>query len=245
MLIPFRMHGCISYFASRLPTQAEINDCRQIVFTSEQEWDPYSQTFVTLEKAYEKKERGPTEGEFFTRDGSDSRMNIGATSSHNRRSTVDAITLARRWGTSIETANHTLTSTTTRTVRFYPTEEFSWQFRTWQGQLRFPHLQTKWYLDTLVLSTVSKHGYQYGQLFCNDEDWATVVPICKKAEAGDALNRVVREYGIPEFGLHTDNAREESGDHTEWERVRKHFLIPRTLTEPYSPWMNRAEGEIG
>jgi len=90
MLIPFRMHGCISYFASRLPTQAEINDCRQIVFTSEQEWDPYSQTFATLEKAYEKKERGPTEGEFFTRDGSDSRMNIGATSSHNRRSTVDA-----------------------------------------------------------------------------------------------------------------------------------------------------------
>jgi len=130
-------------------------------------------------------------------------------------------------------------------VRFYPAEEFSWQFQTRQGWLCFPHLQTKWYLDTLVSSTVSKHGYQYGQLFCNDEDWATVVPVRKKAEAGDALNQVVREYSIPEFGLHTDNAGEESGDHTEWERVRKHFLIPQTLTEPYSPWMNHAEGKIG
>jgi len=87
-------------------------------------------------------------------------MNISAMSSHNRHSTVDAITLARWWGASIETANHTLTSTTTHVVRFYPAEEFSQQFCTRQGRLHFPHLQTKWYSDTLVLSTVSKHGYQ-------------------------------------------------------------------------------------
>ncbi len=67
----------------------------------------------------------------------------------------------------------------------------------------------------------------------------------KKADAGNALNQVVREYGIPEQGLHTDNAGEESGDHTDWEKVRKHFLIPCTLTEPHSPWMNQVEGKIG
>jgi len=133
MLIPFHMHGCISYFASCLPMQAEINDCQQIVFTSEQEWDPYSQTFAMLEKAYEKKEHGPTEGKFFTCGGSDSCMNIGATSSHNWHLTVDATTLAHQWGASIETANHTLTLTTTRVVRFYPAEEFSQQFHTRQG----------------------------------------------------------------------------------------------------------------
>jgi len=55
----------------------------------------------------------------------------------------------------------------------------------------------------------------------------------------------VREYGIPEQGLHTDNASKESGNHTEWEKVRKHFLIPWTLTEPHSPWMNQVEGKIG
>jgi len=66
----------------------------------------------------------------------------------------------------------------------------------------------------------------------------TVVPMHKKAEAGDALNRVVQEYGIPEFGLHTNNDGEESSNHTQWEKVHKHFLIPQTLMEPYSPWMN-------
>jgi len=198
-----------------------------------------------LKKAYKNKERGATEGNFFTNAGADTRVNIGATSSHNRRSTVDMTALARRWGTSIETASNTLTSTTTRAVRFYPADKFSRRFRTRQGQLRFPHLRTRWYSDTLVSATVSKRGYQYRQLFCNNEDWAVVVPMQKKADAGDALNQTVREYGIPEFGLHTDNAGEESGDHTEWEQIRKHFLIPRTLMEPYSPWMNQAEGKIG
>jgi hypothetical protein len=66
-----------------------------------------------------------------------------------------------------------------------------------------------------------------------------------KADCGDKLNDVIREYGIPEYGLHTDNAGEESGAFTEWERVRKTHLIPQTFIEPHSPWMNRAEGEIG
>jgi len=45
-----------------------------------------------------------------------------------------------------------------------------------------------------------------GQLFCNDEEWAVVIPMCTKGNCGDAFNQVVREYGIPELGIHTDNA---------------------------------------
>jgi transposase len=66
-----------------------------------------------------------------------------------------------------------------------------------------------------------------------------------KADAGDALNSTIRDVGIPELGIHTDNAGEESGVSTEWERMRRHFLIPQTFVEPYLPWMNRAELEIG
>jgi len=170
-----------------------------------------------LEKAYEKKEHGPTEGKFFTCTRSNSCINISATPSHNQHLTIDATTLAHWWGTSIETASHTLTLTMTCAVRFYPMEEFSQCFCTRQGQLCFPHLWANWYLGTLVLSTVSKHGYQYGQLFCNGKDWVTVVPMHKKAEAGDSLNRVVPKNGIPKFGLHTDNASKESGNHIKWE----------------------------
>jgi len=94
MMIPFCMHGCISYFALHLPTQAEINDCWKIVFTLEQEWDPYSQTFAVLKKAYKKRDCGPTEDELFTCNGFDSCINIGITSSHNWHLTIDATNLA-------------------------------------------------------------------------------------------------------------------------------------------------------
>jgi hypothetical protein len=247
--LPFQMHGCISYFASRLPTKQEIADCRHVVFTSEAEWNPYSQSFAQLEQAYTPTSTGGAgdlAGEHHDQAGEDMRNHVvSATSSTNRRSTVDVAVLARRWGTSIATATSTLASTTTRAVRFYPENEFTRRFRTRQAQLRFPHLRTRWYSDTFEAITKSIRGNLYAQMFCNDQDWATAVPMRSKADCGDALNDVVREYGIPEHGIHTDNAGEESGAHTEWERVRKHFLIPQTFVEPHSPWMNRAEGEIG
>jgi len=82
----------------------------------EEAWDPYSHTFAVLKKAYENKECSATEGEFFTNTGANIQINIGATSSHNRHSTVDATILAWHWGTSIETSSNTLTSMTTCAV---------------------------------------------------------------------------------------------------------------------------------
>jgi hypothetical protein len=35
-----------------------------------------------------------------------------------------------------------------------------------------------------------------------------------KADCGDKLNNVICEYGIPEYGLHMDNAGEETGAFT-------------------------------
>jgi len=59
---------------------------------------------------------GTTKGEFFTNTGVNIHINISATSSHNRHSMIYATTLAQQWGTSIETANNTLTSMTTHAV---------------------------------------------------------------------------------------------------------------------------------
>jgi hypothetical protein len=56
-----------------------------------------------------------------------------------------------------------------------------------------------------------------------------------KANCGDRLNNVIHEDGIPEFGIHTDNAGEEPGAFTKWERVRKTHLIPQTFIKPHSP----------
>jgi len=173
---------------------------------------------------------------------------VGATSSTDRRSTVDAATLARRWRTSLATAASTLQASTTRAVRFYPQmEELSRRFRTRQGQLRYPHLRTRWYTDTMFPKDKVKsvRGHTCAQLFCNDQCWAKVYPMRSEADCGDRFNEAIRQYGIPELGIHSDNAAAETGDFTEFERVRKIHLVPRTTTEPHSPWMNRAESEIG
>jgi hypothetical protein len=66
-----------------------------------------------------------------------------------------------------------------------------------------------------------------------------------EGDCSDAFNRAIREYGIPELGIHSDNAAAEVGEFTEFVRVRKWHLILCTTVEPHSPWMNRAEREIG
>ena len=92
---------------------------------------------------------------------------------------------------SISTADSTIASMTTRAVWFYPEDEFSRRFWTRQVQLRFPHLWTKWYSDMLDALAKSIQGNEYGQLFCNDKDWATIVPMCNKANSGYTFNQVV------------------------------------------------------
>jgi hypothetical protein len=53
IFIPFRMHGCISYFASGLPTNAELATCcRRITSTSDLKWDAYSALFAEQEAVY-------------------------------------------------------------------------------------------------------------------------------------------------------------------------------------------------
>jgi hypothetical protein len=42
VFIPFHLHGCISYFSTRLPTSDEINRCLWVSFTSDADWEPYS-----------------------------------------------------------------------------------------------------------------------------------------------------------------------------------------------------------
>ena len=49
--VPFYLHGCISYFPTRLPTTTDKSSCRRVTFTSYREWDPYSSKFGEDERA--------------------------------------------------------------------------------------------------------------------------------------------------------------------------------------------------
>jgi hypothetical protein len=54
VFIPFHLNGCISYFLSWLPSDKEVNQCWWITFTSDAEWQPYSDHFSKAEKAAKK-----------------------------------------------------------------------------------------------------------------------------------------------------------------------------------------------
>jgi len=43
--IPLELRGIISYFPVRTPTDHELDNCPSIIFTSEYEWNPYSEDF--------------------------------------------------------------------------------------------------------------------------------------------------------------------------------------------------------
>ena len=63
-----------------------------------------------------------------------------------------------------------------------------------------------------------------------------------KGQAGDKLNQFITNTGIS-LGLITDGAKEETLG--QWDEVRKKFLLTQRITEPHSPWQNKAESEIG
>ncbi len=62
-----------------------------------------------------------------------------------------------------------------------------------------------------------------------------------KAQAGDALLELIQDIGIL-ASLHSDDAREQHFG--KWKEIESKYQIKHTLTEPYSPWRNRAEGSI-
>jgi hypothetical protein len=150
------MYGCISYLPIRTPTPDELQRCHHITLTSEEMWNPYSETFNISENSYLPPHHSTA----------------GATSSKEHRSSVPAETLAQRWGTSVDiAARTTLEITTQRGIRNI-LSPLTRRFRTRQAQLWYPHLRTDVYSDTMFSDTKSCRGFTSAQLFVTDQDFA-------------------------------------------------------------------------
>ena len=94
----------------------------------------------------------------------------------------------------------------------------------------------------MFVSFKSIRGHTCAQVFVNDTGFAHVYPMRSKALAGQALSELFTEVGVP-TALHTDGATALTLGH--WKEVReKQGGIRQTITEPHSPWQNRAESEI-
>jgi hypothetical protein len=239
--LPFQLHGIISYLPIRTPAEAKLESSPRIYLTNDAPWNPYDDRFSQTEVALHTK-IAPS---LFN---SPAPRLVAASSSRTQRSNVDATTLARRWGISHTTAEHTLKATTQRAIRT-TTNGITRRFRTRQSQLQYRNLRCPVYTDTLFLTAdrskdeqiKSLRGFTCAQVFSTNKHHLQLYLLRSKAEAPDALNKYCRKIGIPN-PIVSDNAPEELG--RKWETVRKHFLAVQRTTEPYSGWQNKVELEI-
>ena len=142
IIVPFSIHGCMSYIPTRLPSREEKRTCRWIQFTGEKEWKPYDKKFDLAERAMINHVTEPDlnhqhgyndniqinrrsmgrvsvtsqndnikdhEPSLYTFDTiyNDNIREAKAINARNHRSKVDDVTLAKRWGVSVDIAKRT------------------------------------------------------------------------------------------------------------------------------------------
>ena len=173
------------------------------------------------------------------------KLRISATRTAGRNSVLTKEVLARRWGTSLETADRTLKATTQEGIRIAP-RNVERRFKSFSKHLNYPTLMGRWYSDTLFAKCRSIRNYTCGQLFTNGLGDTFIYPLRKKREAGHALKSFILENGSVET-LITDNAKEEGKQgayDTLWNKLVDDYMIRHLTTAPYSQFQNRAEAEI-
>jgi hypothetical protein len=89
--------------------------------------------------------------------------------------------------------------------------------------------------------TVSLRGYTCAQVFTDGYGYDKFYPLKSKADASRGLLGFFQESGVPGW-LISDGALEQRTRH--WQEVVRDYQIRQTLTEPYSPWQNKAESSI-
>ena len=161
--------------------------------------------------------------------------------SKNRRTDVTPERLADRWMIGLDQAILTLKHTTQNFTRsaLLPLSRRYKADRIYS----LPRLGGEWYTDTINARCKSLEGNHYAQLFASDKFFATVYPMEKKEQAGDALRIFCKEFGAPELLRH-DGSKEQCKKKTEFQRqVRRHDIVTK-VSEPERHNQSPAEGIV-
>jgi hypothetical protein len=145
--------------------------------------------------------------------------------------------VAKRWHVGLSAATRTLQVTTQLGVRTlkHPAQR---RFRTAMPHLRYPRLKGTYYADTLFFSTKSARGFKCAHLIGNGLGFTRFTPMELKADAYLSLTNFIKEDGIME-NLVVDN--DPTMAYKQWKQTVREFWINQTMTEPCSPWQNKAE----
>jgi len=154
---------------------------------------------------------------------------------------IDFLTLARRWGISPDAARQTLSRTTQRGVRTCLNPTLSRRFPTNDRMLRYNRLPHPCFTDTLVSGTTSRRGHKYAQVYSTSFGWSRAYPLTRKGDAHQTLSLLFQRDGIPPAMIMDGSKEQTQGD---FRRKLREADCHLRQTEPYSPWMNAAEGCI-
>ena len=154
---------------------------------------------------------------------------------------VDSVTLSKRWCISPAKAQRTLTKTTQRGVRKCLDPTLSRRFPTNDRMLRYKRLPHSCFTDTLIAGTPSKQGNKYAQAYCTSFGWTRVHPMKRKGDAHETLSLLFHRDGVPPVMIMDGSKEQTLGD---FRRKLRQADCHQRQTEPYSPWMNAAEGCI-
>jgi hypothetical protein len=261
--LPLQLNGVISYINTRYPKQKEIDECRWLIVTSDEEWESYDSSFAECEEQmsnnddtvdlqnHDNRNIYSMNSETVVNKLDVHNMDIASqinrccskvTSSGRKLITTDE-TIAKIFQCSPQVATKTRLVTTQKGVRRM-SDHISRRFRTKQAALRYNQLGGKhgrFYTDTMFASTKSLHGNIMGQILVNDIGYTHFTPMKAKSEVPYALQEFIQDVGIPSI-IHSDGAPELSKGH--WKELCRMHGIKETITEPHSPFQNRAEINI-
>ena len=97
--------------------------------------------------------------------------------------------------------------------------------------------------DTIDGKVNSLHGEKYAQVFGSKEFFVAVFPMENKSNAGDMLDKFVRQYGAPKL-LKVDGSKEQCGKNSKFQQILRKYNILCHIVEPERPNQNPAESMI-
>jgi hypothetical protein len=252
--IPLHLNDVISYFTCRKPTVNEMQDpdrFPQIEMTAEGPWLPDADyrrnnellICATVAMQYEVAANNiaPVTQSDLLFDFHISVLKFAAVQATRRKGSITPEELAKRWFIGIETARRTIEQTTQRAVRDFTSTQGSRRLKHTHYQLKYRHLQTEVYTDTLFGKVPSLCKNTCGQIYCTDFQWQIFYPLRSKADAHFTLDMLHKEYGV----FHTliaNNAPElVAGEFKS--KLLQAGCQPRSI-EAYSHNQNLAESAI-
>ena len=267
--IDLQLHGVISYFHTRKPTQAEINDCIHLEITSDGPWDPYdirfnqdedtlrsrytvgaiqtTNTFThpsIVDTALRSISSVMTEADVLRSINAafPTTMTVAATKQRRRSPTITAEELASKWRIGIETARRTLEATTQLGVRDFTSYQGTRRLKHSHYQLKYRRLRDTVYTDTMYAAVPSwRTKNKFAQVYSTSFGWVWASPMQTKGDAHHTLSTFHRRFGIPSI-ITSDAANELISG--EFKRKCQSAGTHLSPAEPYTPNQSLAESAV-